>query len=47
MRGICAAKEKVPVIINTTVMVENVDEIERIVEMAKDLGIKISVAVAH
>ena len=47
VRGICAAKEKVPVTINTTVMAENVDEIKSIVELAKDLGTKISVAVAH
>ncbi len=47
LRGICAAKEKVPVTINTTVMSENVDEIESMVELAKELGTKISVAVAH
>jgi radical SAM family uncharacterized protein len=47
VRGICASKEKVPVTINTTVISENVDEVESIVELAKDLGIKISVAIAH
>lgn len=47
IQGICAAKEKVSVTINTTVMAENIDEIESIVELAKDLGTKISVAVAH
>ena len=47
VRGICAAKEKVPVTINTTLMAENVDEIESIVELAKDLGTKISVTVAY
>ncbi len=45
--GINAAKEKVPVTINTTIMAENVDEIESLVELAKELGTKISVAVAH
>ena len=45
--GINAAKEKVPVTINTTVMAENVDEIESLVELAKELGTKISVAIAH
>ncbi len=44
---ICAAKKRVPVTINTTVMAENVDEIESLVELAKELGTKISVAVAH
>ncbi len=45
--GICAAKQKVPVTINTTMMAENVDEIESLVELAKELGTKISVSVAH
>jgi MoaA/NifB/PqqE/SkfB family radical SAM enzyme len=45
--GINAAKEKVPVTINTTIMAENVDEIESLVELAKELGTKISVAIAH
>jgi radical SAM family uncharacterized protein len=47
IRGINAAKEKVAVTINTTVMAENIDEIESLVRLAKKLGIKISVAVAH
>ena len=42
-----AAKKKVAVTINTTVMSENIDEIESLVELAKELGTKISVAVAH
>jgi radical SAM family uncharacterized protein len=45
--GISAAKEKVTVTINTTVMAENVEEIESLVCLAKELGTKISVAVAH
>ena len=45
--GICAAKEKANVTINTTVMAENIDEIESLVGLAKELGTKISVAVAH
>ncbi len=47
VRGISAAKEKVSVTINTTIMAENVDEIESLVELAKELGARISVAVAH
>jgi MoaA/NifB/PqqE/SkfB family radical SAM enzyme len=47
VRGISAAKEKVPVTINTTIMAENIDEIESMVTLAKELGTKISVAVAH
>jgi MoaA/NifB/PqqE/SkfB family radical SAM enzyme len=47
IRGINAAKEKVAVTINTTVMAENVNEIEKMVQLAQELGIKISVAVAH
>ena len=37
VRGICAAQEKVAVTINATVMAENVDEIETIVKLAKEL----------
>lgn len=44
--GINAAKEKVHVTINTTVMSENAEEIESLVELAKELGTKISVVVA-
>ncbi|MGA3061337.1 MAG: PTO1314 family radical SAM protein [Candidatus Bathyarchaeia archaeon] len=47
VRGISAAKEKVAVTINTTIIAENVDEIESLVGLAKELGTKISVAVAH
>ncbi len=47
VRGIGAAKEKVSLTINTTIMTENIDEIESLVGLAKELGTKISVAVAH
>ena len=47
VRGIIAAEKKVAVTINTTVMAENVDEIESLVELAKEFGTRISVAVAH
>jgi MoaA/NifB/PqqE/SkfB family radical SAM enzyme len=47
IRGIRAAREKVAVTINSTVMSENIDEIESLVHLAKDLDSKISVAVAH
>jgi MoaA/NifB/PqqE/SkfB family radical SAM enzyme len=45
--GINAAKEKVPVTINTTIMAENIDEIEGLVRLSKELNTQISVAVAH
>ena len=47
IRGIRAARKKVAVTINSTVMSENIDEIESLVHLAKELGTKISVAVAH
>jgi radical SAM family uncharacterized protein len=47
LQGIAAAKEKVPVTINTTIMAENLHEIEDIVLLAKELGVKISLSVAH
>jgi radical SAM family uncharacterized protein len=47
IQGIESAKEKVALTINTTIMAENVDEIESMVELAKELGTKISIAVAH
>ena len=39
VRGISATKEKVAVTINTTIMAENIDEIESMVRLAKELGI--------
>ncbi len=47
LAGINAAKRKCSVTINTTVMAENVDEIESLVKLARELGIKISLATAH
>jgi MoaA/NifB/PqqE/SkfB family radical SAM enzyme len=47
VRGISATKEKVAVTINTTIMAENIDEIESMVRLAKELGTRISIAVAH
>ena len=47
VRGIMASREKVSVTINTTIMAENVHEIEDLVKLAKELDIRISVAVAH
>jgi radical SAM family uncharacterized protein len=47
VRGIMASREKVSVTINTTIMAENIHEIEDLVMLAKELDIKISVAVAH
>jgi radical SAM family uncharacterized protein len=47
IRGITAASRKVPVTINTTIMAENLHEIEGLVKLAKALNVRISVAVAH
>jgi radical SAM family uncharacterized protein len=47
IEGITEASKRVSVIINTTIMDENIDEIEDLVELAKGLDVKISVAVAH
>jgi radical SAM family uncharacterized protein len=47
VRGITASREKVAMTINTTIMAENVHEIEDLVMLAKELDIRISVAVAH
>jgi radical SAM family uncharacterized protein len=47
LQGITAAKKKVPVTINTTIMAENLHEIEDMVLLAKELGVKISLSVAH
>ncbi len=47
VQGITASVGKVPVTINTTVMAENLHEIEDMVRLAKDLNARISVAIAH
>jgi MoaA/NifB/PqqE/SkfB family radical SAM enzyme len=47
VKGIIASREKVSVTINTTIMAENVHEIEDLVKLAKELDVRISVAVAH
>ncbi len=47
MRGINAASKKILVIINTTVMSENIHEMEDLAMLAKELGVGISVAIAH
>ena len=47
LQGIVAASKKTSVIINTTVMAENVHEIEDLAKLAKELDVQISVAVAH
>jgi MoaA/NifB/PqqE/SkfB family radical SAM enzyme len=47
VRGIVASREKAFVTINTTIMAENLHEIEDIVKLAKELHTGISVAVAH
>jgi radical SAM family uncharacterized protein len=47
VRGITASRAKVLVTINTTIMAENIHEIEDLVMLAKDLGVRISLAVAY
>ena len=47
IEGIIASKEKASVTINTTMMAENLCEIEEMVELAKELNTGMSVAVAH
>jgi radical SAM family uncharacterized protein len=47
LRGITASRSKVHVTINTTIMADNINEIEDLVKLAKELDIKISLAVAH
>jgi radical SAM family uncharacterized protein len=47
VKGIMACREKVPVTINTTIMAENLSEIEDLVKLANELDTGISVAVAH
>ncbi len=47
VRGIIASRDKVSLTINTTIMAENIYEIEDLVKLAKELNVKISVAVAY
>ena len=47
IEGIIASNEKVSVTINTTIMTDNLHEIEDMVKLAKELHTGISVAVAH
>ncbi len=47
LEGITASRDKVSVTINTTIMAENIYEIEDLVKLAKELDVKISVATAH
>ena len=47
VEGIMASRDKVSVTINTTMMAENIHEIEDLVKLAKELDTGISVAVAH
>jgi len=47
VRGVMASRGKVSVTINTTIMAENLHEIEDMIKLAKELDTRISVAVAH
>ena len=47
VRGITVSRAKVPVTINTTIVAGNIHEIEDLVKLAKELGARISVAVAY
>ena len=47
VRGITASRSKVQVIINSTIMADNIHEVEDLVKLAKELDVNISLAVAH
>jgi MoaA/NifB/PqqE/SkfB family radical SAM enzyme len=47
IQGITAATKRLPVTINTTVMAENLHEIEDMVKLAQELNTRISVALTH
>jgi len=47
VQGITAAKRKVSVTINMTIMADNIHEVEDTVKLAKDLGVRIVLSVAH
>jgi MoaA/NifB/PqqE/SkfB family radical SAM enzyme len=47
LEGITAAKKKVSIRINMTIMADNIHEIEDMVKLAKGLGVKIVFSVAH
>lgn len=46
-QGIAASEGKVPVTINTTIMAENLHEIEDLVKLAKESNVKISVSLSY
>ena len=47
IEGITAARKKVSITINTTMMAENIYDVEDTVKLAKDLGVKIVLSLAH
>ena len=47
IEGINAAKKKVSITINMTIMADNIHEVEETVKLAKDLGVRIVLSVAH
>jgi MoaA/NifB/PqqE/SkfB family radical SAM enzyme len=47
VEGIDAAKKKVSIIINTTMMADTINEAEDIVMLAKELGVRIVFSIAH
>jgi MoaA/NifB/PqqE/SkfB family radical SAM enzyme len=47
VEGITATRKNVPVTINTTIMTENITEIEDVVRLAKKLSVRKAVSVAH
>ncbi len=47
VEGIIVAKKLVPVTLNTTITAENMSEIVDIVELAKDLGVRIALSIAY
>jgi MoaA/NifB/PqqE/SkfB family radical SAM enzyme len=47
LQGITAAKRKVSVTINMTIMADNIHEVEDTVKLAKDLGVRIVLSETH
>jgi radical SAM family uncharacterized protein len=47
IEGIMSCRGKVSVTINTTIMAENIHEIEDLVKLANEIGVRISVSLAH
>jgi radical SAM family uncharacterized protein len=47
VEGITVARKKVPVTLNTTITAENICEIDDIVKLARELGVRIALSIVH